>query len=693
MAWKGKIRLYLTTQGNDISSKLVMQALIKDYLQSTEHSKSSLLSLTLLSNKDNPLQVFCEKFIDEALLQGLRKSNYLIDENFENLLIAYFDYYYSESLQEECIGPKIIHFRELESSLNDSLENTLDGEFSEEMVDPLQQLEAIFTQKNETLASLFILPQTAYEEAVPMLLERFKGSYEWGYKHQRIAAIILADLILPDHFVTQLFQIIVSGVSSVTIHPDCIQILLSTLQLSQMQRELLVDKIMEEVREPSSRICVFFGFFDIPAASLPKVVERLIAWREKDAQRYGVKTEVQAILSQLAVAHIQGICTNSEKWRYCFNDHPRAWFATRDLYLEHCNAIYFAFAELKTNIEQKQYEKITPSAFSFIPKGHRYTAVIPNATLKLLLPLLVHDDYFLVSRVITILTQVSFDDTPEFNPKKASPKPTELVQQALLAALKKDLGHWEALVVLKNISLSNTTEKELIPLLIKILKTVNGPVPAYHAAELLKSNRYALDNEQVRVGLFSCLEERQSHDTIRHIFSVLVKMNLWGTAWENKLKEFLTHENSHIRANSILLIGKQPYLERREFLDGVTRLLLNEHTPFVIHEICKVFAKWYREMDMDVFFQAITKHIHSHVAEEFYSALQHIVIQENDLDKKVYFIAQVESLVEQEKTAGNKINPIWDNFARTCQDKCVDAEWAAEQEKPKSTMRLADFFC
>lgn len=693
MAWKGKIRLYLTTQGNDISSKLVMQALIKDYLQSIEHLKSPLLSNTLLSNKDHPLHVFCENFIDESLLHALRKSNYLTDENFESLLVAYFDYYYCESLQEEWIGPKIAHFRELESGLNDTLENSSDDEHSEVMESPIKQLEAIFTQKNEAWASHFVLPQTAYEEAVTMLLKRFKGNYEWGYTHQRIAAIILANLILPERFVTQLFQILVSGISSVTIHPNCIKILLSTLQLSQTQRELLVDKIIEEIREPSSRVCEFFGFLDIPATSLPKVVERLIAWRKKDAQRYGIKTEVQAILSQLAVTHIQGICTSSEQWKYSFDDNPRAWFATRDLYLEHCNAIYFAFAELKENIETKQYDKITPSTFYFIPKGYRYTAVIPNETLKLLLPLLEQEDYFLVSRVITILTQVSFDDAPEFNFKKAPPKATELVQHYLLATLKKDLGHWEALVVLKTIPLSKTTEKELIPLLIKILKTVNGPVPAYHAAELLKSNSYALDNEQVRVGLFSCLEERQSHDTIRHIFSVLAKINLWGTPWENKLKEFLTHENSHIRASTILLIGNQPSLENREFLDGITSSLLNENTPFVIHEICKVFAKWYKEMDMDVFFQAIKKHIHSHVAEEFYSALQHIVIQENDLDKKIYFIAQVESLVEQEKTADNKINPIWDNFARKCQDKFVDAEWAAEQEKPKSTMRLADFFC
>lgn len=118
------------------------------------------------------------------------------------------------------------------------------------------------------------------------------------------------------------------------------------------------------------------------------------------------------------MTHIQRICTSSEKWRYSFNDNPRAWFATRDLYLEHCDAIHFAFAELKENIEKKQYYKLTPSSFSFIPQGYRYTAVIPNTTLKLLLPLLEHEDYFLVSRVITILTQVSFDDSPEFNSKK-----------------------------------------------------------------------------------------------------------------------------------------------------------------------------------------------------------------------------------------------------------------------------------
>ncbi|WP_133137916.1 hypothetical protein [Legionella rowbothamii] len=117
------------------------------------------------------------------------------------------------------------------------------------------------------------------------------------------------------------------------------------------------------------------------------------------------------------------------------------------------------------------------------------------------------------------------------------------------------------------------------------------------------------------------------------------------------------HENSHIRANTILLIGKQPHWESREFLDGIIHLLLTEDTPFVIHEICQIFAKWYKEMDMDVFLQAIKKHISSHVAEKFYSVLQHIVIRENDLDKKIYFIVQIESLVEQEKAAGNKIKP------------------------------------
>ena len=87
-------------------------------------------------------------------------------------------------------------------------------------------------------------------------------------------------------------------------------------------------------------------------------------------------------------------------------------------------------------------------------------------------------------------------------------------------------------------------------------------------------------------------------------------------------------------------------------------MFLNEHTPFVIYEICKLFAMWYKEMDMDVFFQAAKKHLHSHVAEKFYSVLQHIIIHEQNLDEKIYFIAQVESLVEQEKAVDNKISPI-----------------------------------
>lgn len=109
------------------------------------------------------------------------------------------------------------------------------------------------------------------------------------------------------------------------------------------------------------------------------------------------------------------------------------------------------------------------------------------------------------------------------------------------------------------------------------------------------------------------------------------------------------HENSHIRANTILLIGKQPHWESREFLDGIIHLLLTEDTPFVIHEICQIFAKWYKEMDMDVFLQAIKKHISSHVAEKFYSVLQHIVIRENDLDKKYILLFKLNLWLSKKK--------------------------------------------